>query len=822
MAEGTRGAIKGQQDASHKLYEAVQLQLQHHQHSITGITKRLDQLSDMLRSVVETVNEMSRSDREVSRDRDQPPRNHEERCGFQKEFRLDFPRFTGLDPAGWIFKANQYFDCFQVPFHQKLMVASHHMEGEALVWYQNALDSGQFNSWETLVVAMPGKFGPSAFDDLMEALMRLKQTSSVSLYTTQFEALSNRLKGLSDRHKMSCYISGLKDDIRVPVKMCNPMNLGAALGLAKLQEEYVLSSRKPWRPNPHFAEKWPVNQNTLKDFSDEGIKNALPWKRVNASHMDEKRRKGLCFHCEEKWNPNHVCKKTKVYFIQGDVDDLHQSDGEGPLCIENGEQDPIDVDALEVSVNAISGSISVNAKRLHGCVGSCAVEILVDSGSTHNFVDLLVVKDAKLMAHQASTLQVRVANGEKLLSQGSGCDVVLGVQWLKTLGSITWNFVDMSMQFEWGGQMLLPVKQQQVEVCVERPMIDLLEEFSDLMNLLACPQEELLTIQSTSRRGFLLFQFDPTDELLDELFGARIFSKMDLRVGYHQIRVREGDIPKTAFRTHEGHYEFLVMPFGLTNAPATFQGLMNHIFKPFLRRFVLHTLYAKMSKCKFGVQEVEYLGHIIIGEGVKIDPAKTAAMVNWPVPKTLKSLRGFLGLTGYNKKFIRAYGTIAAPLTALLKKNSFCWNDKAAVAFELLKAVVTNPPVLSLPDFTKVFTIECDASVDYKKGKENLVVDALSRKYEEEQAVVAMISFPTPLWIEELKQSYSYFPDYVDLVPKLQQGQQGPKHFSTQQGLLLRKGKIVVMTPFEALYGYGPPKLISYVPGISSNHAVDQ
>ncbi|XP_040988924.1 uncharacterized mitochondrial protein AtMg00860-like [Juglans microcarpa x Juglans regia] len=117
-----------------------------------------------------------------------------------------------------------------------------------------------------------------------------------------------------------------------------------------------------------------------------------------------------------------------------------------------------------------------------------------------------------------------------------------------------------------------------------------------------------------------------------------------------------------------------------------------------------------MSKCKFGVHEIEYLGHIISGNGVQTNVAKTIAMVQWPVPKTLKSLRGFLGLIDYYRKFIRGYGSIGAPLTELLMKKSFCWSDKAVSAFELLKAVVSNPPVFTLPDFTKVFTIECDAS----------------------------------------------------------------------------------------------------------------
>ena len=230
------------------------------------------------------------------------------------------------------------------------------------------------------------------------------------------------------------------------------------------------------------------------------------------------------------------------------------------------------------------------------------------------------------------------------------------------------------------------------------------------------------------------------EELFDRVLGAKIFSKLDLRSGYHQIPLHPDDTAKTAFNSRFGHFEFTVLPFGLTNAPATFSTLMQKIFHPYLDEFVVvflddilifsknekdhaihlskaleilreNKLYAKQEKCKFFQTTIDFLGHVITPEGIAVEPAKVEAIENWPSCKTVEDIRSFLGLCGFHRRFVEHFARKALPLTNLTKKaNKWKWENEEQEAMDLIKYSLTHAPILLTPDPTRSYTIACDAS----------------------------------------------------------------------------------------------------------------
>ena len=227
---------------------------------------------------------------------------------------------------------------------------------------------------------------------------------------------------------------------------------------------------------------------------------------------------------------------------------------------------------------------------------------------------------------------------------------------------------------------------------------------------------------------------------IDQLVGAKVFSKVDLRSGYHQIKIKPKDVPKTAITTRYGQYEYLVMSFGLTNAPAHIMYLMNSVFMLELDKFIVvfiddiliysktkkehvehlrivltrlrdHQLYAKFSKCEFWLDKVHFLGHVLSAEGVAVDPGKVEDVLCWKPPTTVHEVRSLLGMAGYYHRFIPGFSRVAKPITTLLKNQTkFVWSCECEQAFQTLKRLLTTAPVLAQPNIEKPFDVYCDAS----------------------------------------------------------------------------------------------------------------
>jgi hypothetical protein len=256
------------------------------------------------------------------------------------------------------------------------------------------------------------------------------------------------------------------------------------------------------------------------------------------------------------------------------------------------------------------------------------------------------------------------------------------------------------------------------------------------------------------------------EDLFDQMRGARVFSKIDLRSSYNQMKIRPSNIPKMTFSTRYGLYEFTIMSFGLTNAPTYFMNLMNKVFMEYLDRFVVvfiddiliysksdsdheehlrlvlqklwdNQLYAKYSKCEFWIDEVPFIGHIISNGEISVDPAKVKEIMVWSIPTTVTEIRSFLGLAGYYRRFSEGFSKIAKPMTSLLEKvREFKWDEKCQDSFDQLKLRLMSPPVLVMPDLQKGFDIYCDACgqglgcVLMKEGHVNAYASRQLRKHE--------------------------------------------------------------------------------------------
>lgn len=810
--------------------------------------------------------------------------------------KIDFPKFDGTSLRSWLYQCEQFFSLDNTVPEFRVRLASVHFRGDALEWHHNYIRERNhvYPLWSEYVVDVSSRFC-ELIDDPLAELVGIRYTGDAQTYLTSFESALTKLS-LSRAHSLSIFLANLSTQMQLHVRQFNPTTIHQAARLVKLQEGIQKTNHpKPYqsyhsRQSHHTPFSTPSSQpSTTPQFSPKHNPPLLPtpppkfqntkpisekpFRTLTYAEMQDRRSKGLCMFCDEPYSPGHHLKhrKAQIHLLDGDDDESSDTPCDEEISGGVMVDSPTEDSPLQISINALTGVPQFNTMKITGYYENRVLNILIDSGSTHNFLDSEAAKLFGCLLEPIQPLSVSVANGHKIgasyqcrnfswrIGQSSFsadvillplgcCDLVLGIQWLATLGPILWDFAHLRMEFKVLGKRhvlrgsphathkvvsssnLIRALQDNPELAMLQihsatPKISHISAFdTDLscktdIDALLVQFEEVMVAPSDLppfRQGFdhripLLHGANPVskrpyrysviqkdaieemvsemltagtiqhsnspfafpvvlvkkkdntwrmcvdyrelnnltikdkypipllEDLLDELGAAKIFSKLDLRAGFHQIRMHPPDIHKTAFKTHSGHYEYLVMPFGLTNAPCTFQSLMNHVFRDQLRRFVLvffddiliystdwdehlfhltsvlqilqhNQLYLKPSKCSFGATRIEYLGHFISAEGVSTDPSKIKVIKDWPTPLTVKQLRGFLGLANYYRRFVRGYGNISRPLTDLLRKDHFVWSEAASVAFNQLKQSLSSSPVLALPDFNKPFVVETDAS----------------------------------------------------------------------------------------------------------------
>ncbi|KAD6453982.1 hypothetical protein E3N88_08688 [Mikania micrantha] len=793
--------------------------------------------------------------------------------GRHKPAPVNLPRFNGTSPERWVAQADRYFLFYVIPDSDRLTIASFYLDDEAADWFDWMHRNQRLKTWPEFTAALIQCFKAKDLESPEGIIAKLSQTSTVAEYRHRFEEVSNRSILLPPPFLISCFISGLRSDIKQSVIIHRPVTLADAMETAQLHENRInlekglgritLGNTKPILPTPKTGPLSLTPPTTVPTGASPKLpSNVVGFRRLTPAEMATKRALGLCYRCDEKYSSDHKCKSAPQLLFFDDEPTVEQVISDSSLA------DQLQLDEIKahssISYNALAGGCTASTLRFTGSVKGKSVQVLLDGGSTHCFVQTRMASHLNLTIEAIAPFSVLVGSGERLPCTGlakqvplviqqhtiivdfyvlplQGWDIVLGVSWLSTLGPVITDYSTSRFEFTqdgknitWQGDTLATLQPIQFNGLRRLAQTDSIDELfhlalasPDLPVPSDCPADlqailtkldmvfqpptglppnrshdhsiNLLPNHSTvsvrpyryphfqkqeienlvsemlsqgiirpstspfSSPVLLVRKKDGTwrfcvdyrslnaitirdrfpipsiDELFHELHGAQFFSKLDLLAGYHQIRLKDSDITKTAFRTHDGHYEFLVMPFGLTNAPSTFQRIMNDIFRPFLRKFVLvffddiliyssswsnhlshvqivlqtmlaHKLVAKRSKCSFGQTRIAYLGHFISGNGVSVDPAKIDSIQQWPTPATVKDIRSFLGLAGYYRRFIKNYATIASPLTDLLKKDMFCWTPNTATAFTALKAALSTTPVLQLPDFNQPFTIETDAS----------------------------------------------------------------------------------------------------------------
>ncbi|KAA8519441.1 hypothetical protein F0562_013684 [Nyssa sinensis] len=413
MADGTRSQdIRRIKDAIRHLKESSDKQAE----AMAGIKDLVSALNLKYEQIAEKVSSSS-SGSPIIPTREPTNNPNQWQTRFAK---LDFPKFFGEDPEAWVYKCEKFFEFNAIDETQKVRLASIHMEDRAIHWFRWYEKTHILRSWREFAGALIARFGDSLFDDVVGQLTKLRQISTVKTYKEKFEELANKTNGLSEEFFVSCFVSGLKDEIKAGVQMFRPRNVSQAMGLARLQEETIEALAKKNKVySKSYNSSLPTSSKSMEP-APKPMESATAVKKMTQKELEERRMKGLCYGCDEKYFRGHVCKKKQLFMIEAEEEEDVFED-----VVQEMEKEDVQ-EELQISVHALSGSLSYKTMRIKGKVKKNMVTILIDSGSTHNFLDPTMAKRTGASIQFTNPLTVVVADGTKLQSKA----VVKEFQWV--------------------------------------------------------------------------------------------------------------------------------------------------------------------------------------------------------------------------------------------------------------------------------------------------------------------------------------------------------------------------------------------------------
>ncbi|XP_016186033.1 uncharacterized protein LOC107627725 [Arachis ipaensis] len=468
-----------------------------------GLEESLREIRSMLKEFLKKKKKKNESDEEDGAQSSyrQSVRNNNH---MTRGIKAELPIFDGDRVEEWVFKAREYFEWYAVPEDMRVRMISFHLTGPAYAWYRWGVNNNIRYTWDSFLEALLVRFGQNQFYDPKAALKELKQVNTVAEYQSQFEELTNQVTGLSEEWVISLFVGGLQDYLKCELLLAKPTSYVTAVSLAKLYEQKNNSPHPKFTSLPHPNSRHnspntnppptrnpnntsqpqfvPVPLNSPNTNNKKNLNSTPPFKKLSAAEIKMKREKGLCYYCDEKWSPGHRCK-TSCYLLIGDEEMQEILKEPEPAVIQiTNEEQPVVVGPAqpEISFNAMVGQYQPTTFRLKGSYKGHEVMVLIDGGSSHNFVKANVAEKLDFPIQQTTPLQVLVGNGDvigckavcenvPLVMQGyqftistfmldlQGADIVLGVQWLMCLGYVTTHYGLLTMEFVVNN---LPIKLQ--------------------------------------------------------------------------------------------------------------------------------------------------------------------------------------------------------------------------------------------------------------------------------------------------------------------------------------------------------------------------